>query len=84
MLLNPDALAKAQAEIDAIIGPDRLPGVQDRQSLPYVNALIKEVLRFEPVTPMGLLHSTTDDDVFEGCFIPKGTQIIPNIWSETG
>jgi cytochrome P450 len=84
MLLNPDALAKAQAEIDAIIGPDRLPGVQDRQSLPYVNALIKEVLRFEPVTPMGLLHSTTDDDVFEGYFIPKGTQIIPNIWSETG
>lgn len=45
MLLYPDAQRKAQAEIDAIVGTDRLPSFEDQESLPYVHALMKETLR---------------------------------------
>lgn len=53
MTLHPEAQRKAQAEIDAIIGPDRLPSLADREDLPYVEALVKEVYRLNPVGPLG-------------------------------
>jgi cytochrome P450 len=53
MTLYPDVQAKAQAEIDTVIGTDRLPTSEDRPNLPYVDALVKEVLRWQPVTPLG-------------------------------
>lgn len=80
MTLFPEVQRKAQAEIDAVIGSDRLPTFEDRPNLPYVDALVKEVLRWHPVAPMGLPHVTSADDVYEGMFIPKGTMLIPNIW----
>lgn len=45
MTLHPDAQKKAQAEIDAVVGTDRLPDFSDFDSLPYVNALTAEALR---------------------------------------
>ena len=53
MALHPEVQKKAQAEIDAVVGPDRLPDIEDRPSLPYINALIKELLRWNLVTPLG-------------------------------
>ena len=53
LALHPEAQKKAQAEIDAVIGPDRLPDIEDRSSLPYVNAVIKELMRWHLVTPFG-------------------------------
>jgi cytochrome P450 len=47
----PDVQKKAQAEIDAVIGPNRLPSFADRDSLPYTEALVKEVLRWNAVVP---------------------------------
>jgi hypothetical protein len=44
MILYPEVAARAQAEIDEVIGPDRLPTFEDRPHLPYVNAFVKEVL----------------------------------------
>jgi len=43
----------AQAEIDAVIGLDRLPTLSDRQSLPYFEALVKEIHRWHVVSPLG-------------------------------
>lgn len=45
--------AKAQAELDTVVGPDRLPEFSDRSNLPYVNAIISELLRWQPVVPLG-------------------------------
>jgi cytochrome P450 len=56
MTLFPDAQKKAQAEIDAVVGPDRLPSFGDRDSLPYTEALAKEVLRWNAVVPTGLCN----------------------------
>jgi cytochrome P450 len=53
MIHNPDVQAKAQAEIDAVIGRDRIPDLTDRASLPYIQALISEVLRWQVIAPIG-------------------------------
>jgi cytochrome P450 len=53
MLMNPEAQAKAQEEIDRVIGTDRLPTFDDEPKLPYVSALSKEVFRWQQVAPFG-------------------------------
>ncbi|KAK7023504.1 hypothetical protein VNI00_016722 [Paramarasmius palmivorus] len=80
MTLYPDIQQKAQKEIDAVLGGHRLPTVEDRDNLPYLEALTKEVLRVNPAVPNGLPHCTTEDDIHEGYFIPKGSIVITNIW----
>ncbi|KAG1872931.1 cytochrome P450 [Suillus subalutaceus] len=80
MTLFPDAQKKAQAEIDAVVGPDRLPSFADRDSLPYTEALVKEVLRWNVVGPTAIPHRVTEDDIHDGYHIPKGSLVIPNIW----
>ncbi|OCH95985.1 cytochrome P450 [Obba rivulosa] len=80
MTCFPEAQQKAQEEIDAVIGPDRLPTLADRDRLPYVNALCMEVLRWNPVVPLGVPHRLCEDDVQSGCFIPKDAIVIANVW----
>lgn len=53
MVLYPEVQRRAQAEIDAVIGPDRLPTLADRDNLPYINALVRETLRWGPSVPLG-------------------------------
>ncbi|KAG2008247.1 cytochrome P450, variant 2 [Coprinopsis cinerea AmutBmut pab1-1] len=77
----PEVQKKAQAEIDAVVGDKRLPTFEDRDQLPYVNALVKELIRWSEVAPLGIYHSTTEDDEYKGYFIPKGTIVMTNAWS---
>ena len=72
--------SRAQAEIDQVIGRSRLPAYSDRPNLPYVDAVCKELLRWRLVLPLGVAHATTEDDVYNGYFIPKGTTVLPNTW----
>ncbi|KAF7374563.1 O-methylsterigmatocystin oxidoreductase [Mycena sanguinolenta] len=83
MALYPDIQNKAQTEIDTVIGTDRLPEFEDRPSLPFVEALYREVMRWKPVAPLGVAHTSTSDDVYNGYFIPKGTTVMSNIWAMT-
>ena len=53
MALHPEVQKKAQAEIDAVVGPNRFPDFHDRPSLPYINAVIKELSRWNLVVPLG-------------------------------
>ncbi|KIM43420.1 hypothetical protein M413DRAFT_18002 [Hebeloma cylindrosporum] len=80
MLLYPEVQMKAQKELDAVVGQDRLPEFSDRASLPYTNAILKEVLRWNPVAPLGLPHMASRDDEFDGYFIPAGTTVVGNSW----
>ncbi|KAG1879755.1 cytochrome P450 [Suillus subluteus] len=79
MTLFPDVQKKAQAEIDAVVGPDRLPSFADRDYLPYTEALVKEVLRWNVIALISA-HCVTNDDIHDGYYIPKGSLIMPNIW----
>jgi cytochrome P450 len=56
MLIYPDVQLKAQAEIDRVVGRDRLPNMDDMASLPYVNAMVTESLRWLPVAPLGIFY----------------------------
>ncbi|KAG2158979.1 cytochrome P450 [Suillus bovinus] len=80
MTLFPDVQKKAQAEIDAVVGPDHLPSFADQDSLPYIGALVKEALRWHATIPTGFPHCVSKDDVHDGYYIPKGSMVVPNIW----
>ncbi|KAJ7142216.1 cytochrome P450 [Mycena epipterygia] len=81
MLANPEAQRQAQMEIDAVLGKGQLPIFNDEQSLPYVSALVKEVLRWRPVTPMGVPHFLPVEDEYRGYRIPAGSVVIGNVWA---
>ena len=53
MMCHPEVQTRAQDEIDRVVGTDRLPGEADRERLPYVKALLWEVLRWQPIGPLG-------------------------------
>ena len=53
MLQHPEVQERAQAEIDAVVGTNRLPDFDDRPNLPYVEAILMEILRMYPVAPLG-------------------------------
>lgn len=80
MAMFPEAQKKAQEELDRVIGGARLPEFEDQESLPYVNALFREVLRWHPITPISVPHRTVADDVYNGYFIPAKTIITVNVW----
>jgi cytochrome P450 len=54
MVIYPEVQAKAQEDIDRVVGKDRLPDFDDRPELPYVEAILRETLRWHPVIPLSL------------------------------
>ncbi len=72
---HPEVQIRAQKELDAVVGTDRLPGFEDRPHLPFIEAIYREVLRWRPPTMLGLVHRAAEDDMYEGYYIPKGDQI---------
>ncbi|KAF8900709.1 cytochrome P450 [Gymnopilus junonius] len=79
----PEIQKRAQEMLDAVIGPDRLPDFDDRPSLPYLEAITREIFRWRPVLPLSVPHSATEDIMFKGFLIPKGATIFANIWAMT-
>ncbi|KAJ6011441.1 hypothetical protein N7451_002853 [Penicillium sp. IBT 35674x] len=79
MTLFPDVQRKAQEEIDRVFGGPALPTVEDRERLPYIDAVVKEALRWHVVAPLGVPHRTDEDDIVAGYLIPKGALLLPNI-----
>lgn len=78
----PDAMEKAQEELDKVIGSTRSPHWDDSPNLPYINAFVKEVLRWRSVAIIGgQPHSPTQDDTYNGWLIPKGSWIQGNVWA---
>ncbi|KAF5372236.1 hypothetical protein D9758_005061 [Tetrapyrgos nigripes] len=81
MVLFPHIQARAQEELDKVVGRSRLPSFADLKHLPYIHAVVKEVLRWRTPLPMGIPHVSSEDDYYDGYYIPKGTICIPNTWS---
>ena len=80
MSLFPDVQRKAQEEIDRVLGSPVLPTAADKPRLPYVEALVKETLRWHVIAPIGVPHRTDEDDLVGGYLIPKNATLLPNIW----
>jgi cytochrome P450 len=82
IVTNQDTLKAAHAELDSIIGDDRLPSFDGESSLPYIRAFCKEVLRWRPVAVLGgTPHANTAPDNYQGYSIPVGTNVLGNSWA---
>ncbi|XP_043574703.1 cytochrome P450 2J6-like isoform X1 [Chiloscyllium plagiosum] len=81
MVLYPNVQSKVQGEIDSVIGKERKPILEDREEMPYTNAVIHETQRLGNIVPNSLPHQTYRDTEVMGYTIPKGTTIIPNLSS---
>ncbi|KAK2884277.1 hypothetical protein Q8A67_017914 [Cirrhinus molitorella] len=81
MMKYPEIQEKVQEEIDKVVGLSCRPNMDDRSSMPYTDAVIHEVQRMGNVVPLSVPRMTNEDTILEGYFIPKGTQIIPNLTS---
>ncbi|XP_066282971.1 cytochrome P450 2U1-like [Branchiostoma lanceolatum] len=80
MTLNPTIQNKVQEELDAVVG-ESLPTLSHRSQLPYVNACLLEVMRIRTLVPFAVPHATTQEVKVQGYDIPKGTQVLPNLYS---
>lgn len=74
----PEMQARAQAELDSVVGRDRLPAPHDEKNLPYTRAIIKEIERVHNPFWLGTPHMSTEDFTYRGMFIPKNTVVIIN------
>lgn len=72
---NPHVQQEANRELSAVIGDHRSPTFDDEPSLPYIRAIVKEILRIRPVTNIGSPHYTTGDVIYKNFFIPKSTVV---------
>ncbi|EPT04818.1 hypothetical protein FOMPIDRAFT_1112479 [Fomitopsis schrenkii] len=81
MILHPEVLARVQEEIDTVVGSGRLPTFSDRASLPYLESVMSETLRWGVPVPLALPHRLMEDDTYNGYHIPKGTLVFGNVWN---
>ncbi|EJD37712.1 cytochrome P450 [Auricularia subglabra TFB-10046 SS5] len=81
MALHPDIQTRAQRDVDLVTGGERLPTIADRDQLPYLDAIIKELLRWHSIVNLALPHVATEDDTLRGYDIPKGTIVMANVWT---
>ncbi|KAJ5199950.1 hypothetical protein N7491_009252 [Penicillium cf. griseofulvum] len=74
-------VSKAHEELDAVVGHGRLPVLDDKQNMPYITAIVEEIFRWRPVGPEGVPHLNKEETTYNGYTIPKGSVIIPNVWT---
>jgi len=79
MLINPEWQLKGQEEVDRVCG-ERPPCFDDIQDLPVVRAIIREIFRWRCPAPAGVPHVATQDDIYEGYFIPKDSVCFALEW----
>lgn len=76
MVKHPEAQRKAQEEIDRVLGVGRIPDFEDRERLPYTDAIWQEVMRWNTIGHLGLPHAALEDGEYNGYFIPKGSMLL--------
>lgn len=57
MIAYPDKQRKCQEELDAVVGQSRMPTFEDKDSLPYIKATVRELLRWRAISPLGRAHN---------------------------
>ncbi|KAF9486131.1 cytochrome P450, partial [Pholiota conissans] len=77
----PEIQAKAHAELDRVVGRNRLPKIEDEKNLPYIHAIIKEVERVHNPFWLGTPHVNTQDFTYRGQFIPKDSVLVLNTYT---
>lgn len=81
MMNKPETMRKAQQELDVVVGKDNIVEESHIHKLPYLYAIMKEVLRLHPALPLLVPHSPNQDCTVGGYAIPKGCRVFVNVWS---
>ena len=81
LIRHPDVLAKAQQELDAVVGRGRLVSESDLPRLAYLAAVVKETFRLHPSTPLSLPRVAAEECEVDGYRIPRGTTLLVNVWA---
>lgn len=81
LLLNPDCMQKMQAELDDVVGRGRLPTLDDRVSMPYVEASLREIMRLEAIAPNAIAHRAAKDTTLEGYDVKADTVVIATLYA---
>jgi len=81
MMMFPEVQKTAQDLIERVVGPDRLPTLDDADELQYIRACVKETIRWMPTLIIGMSHSNIQEDHYQGWRIPNGSTIVPNNWT---
>ncbi|XP_030056904.1 vitamin D 25-hydroxylase isoform X2 [Microcaecilia unicolor] len=81
MALYPNIQGQVQKEIDLVVEPNRQPSLEEKSRMPYLEAVLHEILRFCNVVPLGIFHATSKETVVRGYSIPKDTTVITNLYS---
>lgn len=76
-------VARAQGYLDDVVGRDRPPNSGDRARLPYIDAIVEEILRWRPIGTTGVPHLNKVEDQYEGFRIPAGSIVFANQWAIT-
>lgn len=75
MTLHPEWQAKVREEVDRVVGSERIVELTDSADLPVLRACVKECLRWKPPVPLGVPRLVTEDDEYNGYYIPKGSVV---------
>lgn len=81
LMNKPELMRKLQAELDSVVGKERMVEESDMHKLPYLNAIMKEELRLHPSLPLLIPHYPTETCTVAGYTVPKGTKIFVNVWA---
>lgn len=81
MIRHPDVQDKMRKEINDIVGTSRFPNMEDKQKLPYCEAVIHETLRVGAIVPLSIPHGLTNALDCKGFTIPKEAILVPNLHS---
>lgn len=81
MIHHKEVSEKVQAELDGVIGRKRFPNSKDRNHLPYVEAVLSEILRFSNVAPLGIAHRATECSTLNEYTIPEDTVVLVSLYS---
>lgn len=81
LVKRPEIIKKATEELDLVIGRERWVEEKEIQTLPYIEAIVKETMRLHPVAPMLVPRQTREDVTINGYDIPAGTRVLVNVWT---
>jgi len=80
LIRNPEKLKRAQAELEEVVGLNRLVEESDVERLPYLRAVVKEVFRLHPAIPLLIQHRADSRCEIAGFVIPKHSRVLVNVW----
>ncbi|KAH8383766.1 hypothetical protein KR009_010405 [Drosophila setifemur] len=81
LMLYPEVTKRMQREVDEVVGCGRLPTLEDRKNMPFIEATIREGLRIETLVPSDVPHKAMEDTELLGYRIPKDTIVIPSLYA---